>query len=229
LTFAAKAVIFQPAMRFTLPKLFLVVTLAALACAGLTLRTRLWAESIFTGTVVLFLVTGLLAVGRSGRVRVSSLAFAFFGGGYLLLVMCSEFSPVRDLLLTNRALVFVGEAMQISTQAPPVTVALSSYTVTAPNGTQIVTQATSPMSGTGVGSGTLTLSNSWTGSSFSVDDWNVAFGFGIQLPNPLIPAGAFLIIGHCVWSWLAGLLAGWFCGAMWWRSVKSTADSPASH
>ena len=69
--------------------------------AGLTLRTRFWVESIFTGTVLLFLVTGLLAFGRSGRARVSSLAFALFGGGYLLLVMCSVFSPIRDLLLTD--------------------------------------------------------------------------------------------------------------------------------
>ncbi len=57
-------------MRFTLPKLFFVVTLAALACSGLTLRTRFWVELIFSITVLLFLVTGLLAVGRSGRARV---------------------------------------------------------------------------------------------------------------------------------------------------------------
>ena len=31
-----------------------------------------------------------------------------------------------------------------------------------------------------------------------------------QLPDPQIPAGAFLIIGHCVWSWLLALAAGCF-------------------
>jgi hypothetical protein len=215
----------QP-MRFTLPKLFLAVTLAALACAGLTLRTRFWAEFIFSLTVLLFLASGVLAVGRSGRARVSSLAFALFGGGYLLLVCCNTFSPIRDLLLTNRVLVLVGEALQISTQAPPVTVALSTYTLTAPNGTQIVTQtASSPSPGAPVGGGTLTLSGSLSGLNFSVDDWNVAFGFGTQFPNPQIPAAVFLIVGHCVWSWLVALFAGWICGAMWGKNQRARDKS----
>lgn len=106
-------------MRFTLPKLFLVVTLAALACAGLTLRTRFWAELIFSGTMLLFLVTGLLSFGRSGRARVSSLAFASIGAGYLLLVSCNVFSPIRDLLLTNRALILAGRTLHVPAYEPP--------------------------------------------------------------------------------------------------------------
>jgi hypothetical protein len=42
------------------------------------------------------------------------------------------------------------------------------------------------------------------------DEWENFSAFGSQVPSPQIPAGAFLIIGHCVWSWLLALAAGCF-------------------
>ena len=44
----------------------------------------------------------------------------------------------------------------------------------------------------------------------SFDDWDTTFGFGSPTPDPRPPAGAFLIIGHCVWSWLLALATGCF-------------------
>ena len=41
-----------------------------------------------------------------------------------------------------------------------------------------------------------------------VDEWDSLFGSSIL--TPAIPAGAFLIVGHCVWSWLLALAAGCF-------------------
>ena len=52
-------------MRFTLCKLFLGVTMAALASAGMTLRTRLWAEAIFSFSILLYIAVAILAF-RSG-------------------------------------------------------------------------------------------------------------------------------------------------------------------
>ena len=60
------------------------------------------------------------------------------------------------------------------------------------------------------GSGTLTANSLTFSSISSFDEWDAAFGYGTQTPNPQIPAGAFLIIGHCVWSWLLALAAGCF-------------------
>ena len=43
----------------------------------------------------------------------SAPSFAAVGGGYLLLVLCNTFTPIRDLLITNRVLVLTGQAMEI--------------------------------------------------------------------------------------------------------------------
>ncbi len=199
-------------MRFTLPKLFLVVTLAALACAGLTLRTRFWAELILSLSVLLFLVTGLLAVGRSGRARVSSLAFALVGGGYLLVVSCNTFIPIRDLLLTNRALVLAGRTLHVSADEPLVGGGFGG----GGGGFQVADSASGSTANKGFG-GTASIVPVIQGYDYEYAWDNYSFAFGMPIANPKIPAAAFLIIGHCVWSWLLALLAGWFCGAMWSR------------
>ena len=102
-------------MRFTLPKLFFAVTMAALACAGLTMRSRGWAETIVTLSVVMFAIVGLTAIASAGRLRVFRVAFALIGGGYMLVVMCSLLSPLRDSLLTTRALVMTAKGLKVPT------------------------------------------------------------------------------------------------------------------
>ena len=103
-------------MRFTLCKLFLVVTMAALASAGMTLHTRLWAEAIVSFSIVLYTAVAILAFRRGGDGRAFRITFAAVGAVYLLLMLCNLFSPIRDLLVTNRALVAAGRAMTIPAQ-----------------------------------------------------------------------------------------------------------------
>ena len=100
-------------MRFTLCKLFLGVTMAALASAGMTLHTRLWAEAIVSFSIVLYTAVAILAFRSGGQARAFRIAFAAVGGGYLLLVLCNTFTPIRDLLVTNRALVLAGRSLQV--------------------------------------------------------------------------------------------------------------------
>ena len=101
-------------MRFTLCNLFLGVTMAALASAGMTLHTRLWAEAIVSFSVLLYIAEAILSFRGGGQARAFRIAFAAVGGGYLLLVLCNTFTPIRDLLVTNRALVLAGQAMENS-------------------------------------------------------------------------------------------------------------------
>ena len=129
-------------MRFTLCKLFLGVTMAALASAGMTLHTRLWAEAIVSFSILLYIAVAILAFRGSGQARAFRIAFAAVGGGYLLLVMCNTFTPIRDLLITNRVLVLTGQAMEIFPTAPPPSTNPFAppllTTTTLPNGTQTV-------------------------------------------------------------------------------------------
>ena len=60
----------------------------------------------------------ILAFRSGGQARAFRIAFAAVGGGYLLLVLCNTFTPIRDLLVTNRALVLAGQALHVPTQPP---------------------------------------------------------------------------------------------------------------
>ena len=188
-------------MRFTLCKLFLVVTMAALASAGMTLHTRLWAESIVSFSIVLYIAVAILAFCRGGDGRAFRATFAAVGAIYLLLTLCNLFSPIRDLLITNRALVAAGKALTIPAQiaVQPAPTPLLNTTTTG-NGTLSFT--TSPYV-PAVAPSTVTLYN-YAG----VDDSDSLFGSSIL--SPAAPAGAFLIVGHCLWSWLLALAAGCF-------------------
>ena len=55
-----------------------------------------------------------------------------------------------------------------------------------------------------------------------VDDWD-NLSFGSTILTPAIPAGAFLIIGHCVWSWSLALAAGCFAAFV----CRPRATTPA--
>jgi|SRR5436190_5575567 len=191
-------------MRFTLCKLFLGVTMAALASAGMTLHTRLWAEAIVSFSILLYIAVAILAFRGGGQARAFRIAFAAVGGGYLLLVLCNTFTPIRDLLVTNRVLVLAGQAFHVPTQPTQTGVATPPiYTAPGANGSVRGLMLT-PVNGT------LTANNLTFSSISSFDEWDALFVYGAQTTNPQIPAGAFLIIGHCVWSWLLALAAGCF-------------------
>ncbi len=188
-------------MRFTLCKLFLGVTMAALASAGMSLHTRLWAEAIVSFSIVLYTAVAILVFHRGGDGRAFRATFAAVGAIYLLLTLCNLFSPIRDLLVTNRALVAASRALAIPAQiaVQPTPAPLLSTTTT---GSGTISFTTSPYV-PAVAPSTVTLYN-YAG----VDDSDSLFGSSIL--TPAIPAGAFLIIGHCVWSWLLALAAGCF-------------------
>ena len=63
----------------------------------------------------MFAAVGLMAIASAGRLRVFRAAFALIGGGYMLVVMCSLFSPLRDSLLTSRVLVMAANGLQVPT------------------------------------------------------------------------------------------------------------------
>jgi hypothetical protein len=92
--------------------------MAALASAGMTLHTRLWAEAIVSFSIVLYAAVAILSFRGGGQAQAFRVAFAVVGGGYLLLVLCNMFTPIRDLLVTNRALVLAGRSLQIQTTDP---------------------------------------------------------------------------------------------------------------
>ena len=193
-------------MRFTLCKLFLGVTMAALASAGMTLHTRLWAEAIVSFSVVLYAAVAILSFRGGGQVRAFRVAFAVVGGGYLLLVLCNMFTPIRDLLVTNRVLVLAGRSLRLEPNSATLVASTN-----APNAAvigyldQLVASGTTRVS---LKTGTVNLPSGSQISSF--DEWDTTFGFGSPTPDPRLSAGAFLVIGHCVWSWLLALAAGCF-------------------
>ena len=193
-------------MRFTLCKLFLGVTMAALASAGMTLHTRLWAESIVSFSIVLYAAVAILSFRSGGQVRAFRIAFAAVGGGYLLLVLCNTFTPIRDLLVTNRVLVLAGRSLQIEPNSATLTVSNNApYAAAVDYLDRLVASGATRVT---LQTGSVNVPGSSLISSF--DDWDTTFGFGSPTPDPRLPAGAFLIIGHSVWSWLLALAAGCF-------------------
>jgi hypothetical protein len=191
-------------MRFTLCKLFLGVTMAALASAGMTLHTRLWAEAIVSFSIVLYTAVAISAFRSGGQSRAFRICFAAVGGGYLLLVLCNTFTPIRDLLVTNRALVLAGTAMHVPTDE------FVGVTPLGWGGGGGGFQVADPGSGNSANEDLALITNTAPFNAYEYGWNNNYFAYGVPIANPQIPAGAFLIIGHCVWSWLIALAAGCF-------------------
>lgn len=173
-------------MRFHLSKLLLAVTMLGLAFAGMALRTSWLAESIATLTLLLFVAVAISAMLQTGRARGARLAFAITGGAYLLIVTCTVFASLRDSLLTSRLLIVASKALRVPTQ----------QVVDEPNqfGQKQVLHTLYPVFGYGVAPAILP-----TPSSFDLQ----------------IPVVAFVVIGHCLWSWLFAFLAGSFASWMY--------------
>ena len=76
-------------MRFSLSKLFLVVTIAAVACVVIY-RSHYWTDAIVIPTALLFAtMMAASAFGMRGRARAMALAFTLVGGGYLVVALTS--------------------------------------------------------------------------------------------------------------------------------------------
>ncbi len=164
----------MPAMRFTLSKLFMAVTMITLACAGMAGRNQWWADVILTVTFLLYASIAIRAAGLSSRERAAAIVFAVVGAAYLFFVTCSL---ERYSLLTNVPLAALATWMGVQNSLH-------------------------------LNSGGM----NWETIDITIRDaFNNPYSFGgsnSELRN-------FFLIGHCVWSWVFALLAGWFAGAMY--------------
>jgi hypothetical protein len=190
-------------VRFKLSKLFLVVSMVALACAGMTLRTRWWAESILALTVLLFVVIAIRTIGQRGRDRAFAVSFSAVGLGYLLLLS----SAFGDSVITNIPLGLSAKALGIPLDY--VTAVIN------PPPTIIAAKTGLPP----VASGDLIPSEIELGSFDEYLFWG-------SRPDSRHPVHAFFLIGHCVWSWLFALLAGWFAGNIYAKREGFQRTSP---
>jgi hypothetical protein len=199
-------------MRFTLGKMFLAIAMLALACAGMTNCNRWWAHGIVIVTVLMYVFVTIQAVVSRDRTRAVSTIFALVGGGYLLLSLCPAFHPFSDLILTNRALISIGTRFQL----PPSMVRVDwlgkngeweQFIGSADDVDKIVPQNA--------------LKKSVKPHTHA---WPQEFN-----PNEMIHArgvvGAFLLTGHCVFSWLFALLAAWLAGQMYDRRERATKEA----
>jgi hypothetical protein len=223
-------------MRFTLPKLFLVVAMTALACAGMLSPTHGWASSIVSLTVALFVVTAIRAIGLRGRERAFVITFAIVGGSYLLAATCFQSRSIARALVTNYPLALFALAQErvpiatgptyfaapayyapavssdgsvsmapISPGAPAVIAPPTSSAQVPPSSTPTVT----PPSATILPSPPLPA---LARQSIPLD---TIILMGLSYDDEQLPLVRTFLIGHCVWSWLIALLAGWFAGRVY--------------
>jgi hypothetical protein len=199
-------------MQFTLPKLFLAVTLTAIACAGMLSPTHLWTNLIATLTIGMFGLTAIRAIGLRRRERIFAIVFAIAGFGYLLLALSPVTKPVARTLVTNYPIAWFVTVRDPQLFVPPVasTAATPSYsapvqpppiptiTTTLPNGTQQISVVT-------------------VSAVAPHTPLEPVIFLGFEFDDQYNPVPTYFLIGHCVWSWLIALLAAWFAGRMYAR------------
>ncbi len=244
----------MPAMRFTLPKLFLAVAMAALACAGMFSPTHGLASAVVTLTVALFIVIAIRTIGLRGRERAFAITFAIVGSVYLLLATGFQSRTISRALMTNYPLALFAiaqERMPIATGptyytapayyapavsssgsvsiapvspgtpsvvAPPVYSAPASRSSSAPVPTPPRTIITMTPNGAQVT--TAVLSPTSIQPSIPLDTVILA---GLSDDDDRWPLVRTFLIGHCVWSWLIALLAGWFASHIYAKRQVSVA------
>src|SRR5262245_49016166 len=198
-------------MRFTLAKLFLAVALIALACAGMVSPTSSWTAAILSMSVLLYVVVAIRAIGLDRRPQIASLIFTLVGGGYLLLATCSIFPLFSRSLLTNYPLALIARAREV--RGVPY-----AYTPAAPTSAYSTVPATSPYPAVPTSSPYLVAGTPVNASPAPVDSVISQAALNVNSTTDLTN---FFLIGHCVWSWLFALLAGWFAGWIYAKRKNS--------
>lgn len=184
-------------MKFTIGGLLLVVALAALGCAGLTTPNYFLGSSIATLSVVMFVAMGIRAVGLTGKKRVAAIAFAAVGGGYLLFVECGWFRTASVFLMTNYPLAALAESRNVYPMNTPIYATQNgglAYGVIGPPGS--------------------VANNAAPNQPSMIELLSM-----LAQSSGITPLTQFFLIGHCVWSWLFALLAGWFAGSQYQRRI----------
>src|SRR4051812_18918210 len=87
--------------RFHLATLVILVLVLGVGFAALRESTDIWGSGIFTVTLVILLISILLAIHRTGKRRAFWLGFALFGAAYLGL---SLVPPIESRLITTKVL-----------------------------------------------------------------------------------------------------------------------------
>jgi hypothetical protein len=197
-------------MQFTLPKLFLIVALTAVACAAMLSPTHPWATAIATLTIVMFGFAAIRAIQSRARDRVFAIVFATAGFGYLLLALSPATSPVGRSLVTNYPIAWFVTMRDPQLFAPPALPSATSSAYLPPAATPasavpMVTTRTTLPNGTWVASPAIAQNGSLEPIVF----------LGFEFDDQYNPVPKYFLIGHCVWSWLIALLAGWFAGRMY--------------
>lgn len=219
-------------MRFTLNKLFVAVALLALACSGMFYRTGLWADSIFTLTVVLLIGVLFWAMGRSGRQRAAGLAGGIVGLGYLFVLTSALFAVIRESLLTNYPLAWTARAMRVDGPtymtpsygpavytAAPVIIPDADVSAT-PSGITPAA-APAPIYDPSLVPTTMPPPTAVPVPYFPQYTIKMLITYGLSFGNEGMPISHFFLIGHCVWSWLIALLGAWLAGRMYDRRERA--------
>ena len=91
-------------IRFNIASLLVVVLLVAVSFAGLREATELWDSGLFSVTLIVLLVSILLAIHRAEKRRAYWLGFTLFGWTYL---GYSLVPSIESRLITTKALAYV--------------------------------------------------------------------------------------------------------------------------
>jgi hypothetical protein len=218
----------MPAMRFPLPKLFLAVSFAAVACAGLFSPTYWWTASIVSITIALFAITAIRAIVLRGREQVIAIAFALVGIAYLLIVTSGPSRFLAKMLVTNYPIAWFVVALDRADVATGPTYAL--VPIYRPsigaNGSVTIGSVAPPRlappaagmsySAPGPSSAAVPIPPPPTPSpSERLAPSEIIIAEGMSGDDERQPLSRTFLIGHCVWSWLIALLAGWLAGRVY--------------
>lgn len=200
-------------MRVTIKGMLVAVAMLAVACAGMKYRTPFWMSIVLALSLLLYATMTVRAVALYGRDRAFATAFAIVGTSYSLLA-ASTLGSLQEYLITNYPIAWAAKVIDID-------VAGSSFP-----GNGFFSVASDTNSPTFFGSGassqlTFEADSGLGGGAYSesLDDLMreaMARDFSSELRR-------FFLIGHSVWSWLFGLLAGWFASMLVLRDCRANA------
>jgi hypothetical protein len=188
--------------RFTILSLMGVVLGVAVAAAALRSANNYWAGGLLAATVILIGTAALGAVYSAGSRRAARLGFVIFAAGYFALAFLGLFDQIRAMLPTTRLLTYIHD-LAASTPIYPGYIVSQPYFVTQPG--QFATfpsnnSAAPPLVfGPAPGAPAITPPIAVSPSGDASNGWNL-----------LLPGAAnyeaFNVVGHCLFTLLAGLL-----------------------
>jgi hypothetical protein len=95
-------------IRFTISSLLITVVIAGFSFAALREANEIWDSSVFSITVVVLLISILIATHGTEKRRAFCLGFALFGWAYLAL---SLIPSIESSLITTKALAYLASRM----------------------------------------------------------------------------------------------------------------------